>query len=124
MEEVEQRLGEARQTLETARAEAEQTEADARRRADELVRVADERATAIVGEAESTASRLRAESDRELAAATQRREAINAQLGNVRQMLASLSGSVTTSGAPPDRPADVGAPEGEPASEAPAAEEQ
>jgi cell division septum initiation protein DivIVA len=124
MEEVEQRLGEARQTLETARAEAEQTEADARRRADELVRGAEERATAIVGEAESTASRLRAESDRELAAANQRREAINAQLGNVRQMLASLSGSVTTSGASPGRPADVGGAEGEPASEAPAAEEQ
>jgi len=94
MDEVEQRLGEARQTLEAARAEAEQTETDARRRADELVQAAEVRATSIVGEAESTASRLRAESDRELAAATQRREAINAQLGNVRQMLATLTGSV------------------------------
>jgi cell division septum initiation protein DivIVA len=94
MDEVEQRLGEARQTLETARAEAGQTEAEAGRRAHEMVRAAEERAASIVNEAESTAARLRSESDRELAAATQRREAINAQLGNVRQMLATLTGSV------------------------------
>jgi len=39
------------------------------------------------------ADRIRSESDRELAAATQRRDAINAQLTNVRQMLATLSGT-------------------------------
>ncbi|MGA9750116.1 MAG: hypothetical protein WBQ50_21905, partial [Nocardioides sp.] len=32
-------------------------------------------------------------SDRELAAATQRRDSINAQLANVRQMLVTLTGS-------------------------------
>ena len=35
---------------------------------------------------------MRADSDRELAAATQRRDTINAQLSNVRQMLATLTG--------------------------------
>ena len=38
------------------------------------------------------ASRVRSNSDRELAAATQRRDSINAQLANVRQMLATLTG--------------------------------
>jgi hypothetical protein len=38
---------------------------------------------------------VRSDSDRELAAATQRRDSINSQLTNVRQMLATLSGSAT-----------------------------
>jgi hypothetical protein len=38
---------------------------------------------------------VRNDSERELAAATQRRDSINAQLTNVRQMLATLSGSAT-----------------------------
>jgi hypothetical protein len=37
------------------------------------------------------ADRIREESDRELTAATQRRDSINAQLTNVRQMLATLT---------------------------------
>ncbi|HEX5771903.1 MAG TPA: hypothetical protein VFY11_13155, partial [Nocardioidaceae bacterium] len=39
-----------------------------------------------------TAARVRSESERELSAATQRRDSINAQLSNVRQMLATLTG--------------------------------
>ena len=95
MDEVEQRLDEARLTLESARVEAEQAEAQAQTHARELVRAAEEQAAAVVDEARTRAVRVRAESDRELAAATQRRDAINAQLGNVRQMLATLTGSVT-----------------------------
>jgi cell division septum initiation protein DivIVA len=95
MQEVERRLDEARQTLESARLEAEQTESGAQTRARELVRAAEEQAATIVDDARTRAVRVRAESDRELAAATQRRDAINAQLGNVRQMLATLTGSVT-----------------------------
>jgi hypothetical protein len=56
--------------------------ADARRQADEIVSAAEQRA-----------ARIRAESERELAAATQRRDSINSQLTNVRQMLATLSGT-------------------------------
>jgi hypothetical protein len=95
MEQVERRLNEAKQTLETAQADAAQTEASAKVEASNLVRAAEEQATSIVEDAKSRATRMRAESDRELAAATQRRDAINAQLGNVRQMLATLTGSVT-----------------------------
>jgi cell division septum initiation protein DivIVA len=109
MEEVERRLNEAKQTLETARVDAEQTEATARLEAHNLVMAAEEQAASIVDGARTKAARMRAESDRELSAATQRRDAINAQLGNVRQMLATLTGSVP---APdpfaPGQPDDLG----------------
>lgn len=42
------------------------------------------------------ALKIRRESERELQAATGRREAINAQLANVRQMLATLGGTVSS----------------------------
>ena len=58
-----------------------------------LLADAEERATTMVAEARATADRVRAESERELAAAAQRRDSINAQLSNVRQMLATLSGT-------------------------------
>lgn len=76
-----------------AAAEHQQTaaEADARRILDE----AQERAAALVRDARALAERVRADSDRELAAASQRRDSINAQLTNVRQMLQTLSGSAT-----------------------------
>jgi cell division septum initiation protein DivIVA len=110
MDEVERRLDEARQTLETAQAEAQQTETNARLEAGNLLRSAEEQAQALGDEARTTAARLRAESDRELAAATQRRDAINAQLGNVRQMLATLTGAVTPPEPAMAEPADVDEP--------------
>jgi hypothetical protein len=55
---------------------------------------AEERSTTMINEARASADRVRAESDRELAAAAQRRDSINAQLSNVRQMLATLTGTV------------------------------
>jgi len=54
-----------------------------------------------VADAMERADRIRSESERELSAATQRRNAINAQLTNVRQMLATLSGT-TPAGAADD----------------------
>ena len=45
-----------------------------------------------MAEAKSKAERIRGDSERELAAATQRRDSINAQLSNVRQMLTALGG--------------------------------
>jgi cell division septum initiation protein DivIVA len=107
MREVERQLNDAKQTLDTARAEAEQTESAARLEAHNLVRAAEEQAAAIVDEARTKAVRVSAESDRELAAATQRRDAINAQLGNVRQMLATLTGSVTAPDPFANEPADT-----------------
>ena len=72
--------------MERARSEAEA-------RVARMLADAEERATAMVAEARATADRVRAESERELAAAGQRRDSINAQLSNVRQMLATLSGT-------------------------------
>ena len=83
---LEQQVVEARAA---AQREQEAAEAEARR----VVTDAEERAAAVIQEARATADRIRAESDRELAAASQRRDSINAQLTNVRQMLATLSGT-------------------------------
>ena len=80
------RVAEVRDAADRQKAAAE---ADARR----IVEEAEERADALVKEARSTADRVRADSDRELAAASQRRDSINAQLSNVRQMLQTLSGA-------------------------------
>jgi cell division septum initiation protein DivIVA len=79
--------------MEQVRAEAEALHGDAAREARRIVEDAQQQAAAIVGEAKAVAARVRADSERELAAATQRRDSINAQLANVRQMLATLTGS-------------------------------
>jgi cell division septum initiation protein DivIVA len=100
MDEVQDRLDEARQTLEKARADARQTEDDAKAEARRLVDSAEQDAPRSLDDARTATARMRAESERERAAATQRRNAINAQLGNVREMLATLTGSV----APADIP--------------------
>jgi hypothetical protein len=62
------------------------------RNATRVVQEAESKAQQIVADAMTRADRIRAESERELAAATQRRDSINAQLANVRQMLATLTG--------------------------------
>ena len=65
-------------------------------------------AAALVGSAREQADRIRRDSERELAAATARRDSITAQLSNVRNMLATLGG---------------GAPVALPEQEAPAAQQ-
>jgi cell division septum initiation protein DivIVA len=92
MADTQRRLEEAEQFLEKARAEAEATTSDATREARRIVQEAEHHAAQIVNDAKVTASRVRSDSERELAAATQRRDSINAQLANVRQMLATLTG--------------------------------
>jgi DivIVA domain-containing protein len=66
-----------------------------------------EKAAEIVSAAQTRAERVRAESDRELAAAAQRRDSINAQLTNVRQMLATLSGTAPVPAAHDDAEAQA-----------------
>ena len=89
----EQQLTAVSHRSEQLRLEAEKLRADSDRKSkrtlDEAARQADE----IVAQAKSTAERIRSESERELAASTQRRDSINAQLTNVRQMLATLTGA-------------------------------
>ena len=88
-------LDDLAQQLESARAAAQKEQEAAEAQARRTLVEAEERAETIVREARATADRIRSDSDRELAAATQRRDSINAQLTNVRQMLATLSGSAT-----------------------------
>jgi vacuolar-type H+-ATPase subunit H len=97
MSEVNRRLEEADTLVVEARAKADQVSHDATRNARQVLDDAEAKAAEIVNEAKQMASKVRADSERELAAATQRRDSINAQLGNVRQMLATLTGSSAVS---------------------------
>jgi regulator of protease activity HflC (stomatin/prohibitin superfamily) len=78
------------------RSETEKANAESNRKASRTLAEAEQKAEQIVAEAVARAGRIRSESERELAAATQRRDSINAQLTNVRQMLATLSGTSST----------------------------
>jgi hypothetical protein len=90
---AEKELEAARNRVAKLRAEGDQLQAEAQRRAQQFKADAERRAEQIVGDAMERADRIRAESERELAAAGQRRDAINSQLSNVRQMLATLQGT-------------------------------
>lgn len=93
MGEANAQLEEASRLVDQARADAEALQDDASREARRMLDDAELQANTIVNEAKALAARVRADSDRELAAATQRRDSINAQLSNVRQMLATLTGT-------------------------------
>ncbi len=90
---AEKELDAARNRVAKLRAEGDQMQAEAARRAQQLQADAERKAEQTVADAMERADRIRAESERELSAATQRRNAINAQLANVRQMLATLQGA-------------------------------
>jgi cell division septum initiation protein DivIVA len=92
MHEHQQRLAELVAHIEDTRTNAEKMNDESQRENRRLVEEAEKQAATIVGEARAQAARIRADSDRELAAASQRRDSINAQLSNVRQMLATLTG--------------------------------
>ncbi|EPH04383.1 hypothetical protein HMPREF1531_01097 [Propionibacterium sp. oral taxon 192 str. F0372] len=98
VEELDATISKKRQEIEVAeeRVIAANTEADetlrlANQQADQLVRDAENQANSMIVEAKSRAERSRQNAEREVAAATARRDSITAQLANVRQMLATLS---------------------------------
>lgn len=72
--------------------EAERSHHTAKSDAATLLEQARSEAGALVASAREQAERIKRDSDRELAAATARRDSITAQLTNVRQMLATLGG--------------------------------
>ena len=84
-------LDAAQAHLEQTRNEAQRIRGDAELGARRQVEDAQKDAAEIVAQARAHADRISAETERELAAATQRRDSINAQLANVRQMLATLT---------------------------------
>lgn len=75
-------------------AESHAAHENARAEANALLERARSEAAAMVAAAREQADRIKRDSDRELAAATARRDSITAQLTNVRQMLATLGGGV------------------------------
>jgi cell division septum initiation protein DivIVA len=81
--------------VDEVRATADRQQEAADSEAQSIIEEAEKRAVVLVTEARTTADRVRLDCERELAAATQRRDSINAQLSNVRQMLQTLSGSAT-----------------------------
>ncbi|WP_300677963.1 hypothetical protein [Nocardioides sp.] len=90
------RLDHANKLVDDARSEAETLRKEAQQEARRLVDNAELEASSVVSEAKALAARVKSDSDREVAAATQRRDSINAQLANVRQMLATLTGQPAT----------------------------
>jgi len=89
---AEQQLVTVRLQAEQTHLESEQAQQEAATRSAQQLEQAMTHAHALVSEAKTKAERIRGDSERELAAATQRRDSINAQLSNVRQMLSALGG--------------------------------
>jgi DivIVA domain-containing protein len=129
---AEQQLATVRMMSEQTRIESEQSQQEAASRSEQQLEQAMNHAHTLVAEAKTKAERIRGDSERELAAATQRRDSINAQLSNVRQMLAALGGvavgnALEMAEAIADKPKAAAAPAGTPAAApaaAPAAPEQ
>jgi cell division septum initiation protein DivIVA len=87
---AEQQLAAVRLRSEQARRDSEKAQQDAASKIAQQLEQATARAQTLVAEAKAKAERIRDNSERELAAATQRRDSINAQLSNVRHDLAAL----------------------------------
>jgi DivIVA domain-containing protein len=89
---AEQQLAAVQQRAEQTRIDSELRQQEAADKSAHQLSEAKALAQAMVAEAKTKADRIRDDSERVLTAATQRRDSINAQLTNVRQMLATLSG--------------------------------
>ena len=89
---AEQQLAAVQLRSEQIHNESEQAQQEAASRSAQQLEQATAHALTLVAEAKTKAERIRGDSERELTAATQRRDSINAQLANVRQMLATLGG--------------------------------
>ncbi|GAA4899069.1 cellulose-binding protein [Tessaracoccus lubricantis] len=87
-----EQLEAAEENLRGAENDALRVISDANSQAEAIRTKAQAEADELIGEARTQAERIRRDSDRELAALTQRRDSITAQLSNVRQMLATLGG--------------------------------
>jgi len=102
---AEQQLAAVRLRSEQTLAESEQAQQEAAARSAQQLEQATKEAHALVAEAKTKAERIRGDSERELTAATQRRDSINAQLSNVRQMLSALGGVAMVNPLEPAEPA-------------------
>ena len=97
-----------RQAAAEARIEATEAEADtiaerARTRADEVLARARREADTLLSEARARVERIRRDGEREIAALTERREAVSSQLAHLRGLLGAVGGSEEVP-APDDAP--------------------
>jgi hypothetical protein len=92
-EAAERHLSETTEQADQLRLDAQKLRDQAERRFRQLLDSAQRQAEDTVTEARAKADRTRREAARELAALTHRRDSINAQLSNVREMLATLTGA-------------------------------
>ena len=116
MSQREDQLRAADENLRASENEALRIVSDAGSQAEAMRAKAEREAEELVGEARAKAERIRRDSERELAAVSQRRDSITAQLSNVRQMLATLGGGAAMVGADLD-PVMAAEPAAEPVSE-------
>ena len=116
MSQREDQLNAAEENLRSAENEAQRVISDATSQEESLKAKATREAEELVADARTKAERLRRDSERELAAVSQRRDSITAQLSNVRQMLATLGGGAAMVGADLD-PVMAAEPAAEPVSE-------
>jgi cell division septum initiation protein DivIVA len=116
---AEQQLAAIQQRSEQTHHDSEQAQQEAASKSTNQLEHAISQAQALVAEAKTKAERIRDDSERVLAAATQRRDSINAQLTNVRQMLATLSGGGMANPSEPAEPERA-----EPEQAAPATEQR
>lgn len=100
MAQASERLEQTEKLAAESQAKAEHVRKEAQLDARRILGNAELEAQTLVSEAKSTAARLRAESEREVAAAAQRRDSINSQLANVRQVLSALTGQPGGEGVP------------------------
>lgn len=89
---AEQQLGTIRQRSEQARRDSERAQQEAASKIAQQLEQATSRAHALLTEAKAKAERIRDDSERELAAASARRDSITAEIANVRHDLAALGG--------------------------------
>lgn len=88
---ADKRLAETAAKADQLRGDAQKMRDDAEARAKQLLEAARREAEELVSDARAKADRQRAESERDLAALAHRRDSINAQLSNVREMLSTLT---------------------------------
>ena len=118
---AEQQLAAVQQQAEQTRIDSEQRQHEAATKSSHQLSEAKGQAESMVAEAKTKAERIREDSERVLVAATQRRDSINAQLTNVRQMLATLSGGAIVNPIESDSAPDKNEPaKNEPAESVPA----
>lgn len=92
---AEQQLAAVRQRSERARSDSERAQQEAAAKIAQQLEQATARAQTLVAEAKTKAERIREDSERDLAATTQRRDSVNAQLTNVRHELGALGAATT-----------------------------